>query len=177
MKFVYIIRKRMPSCEQLHAHWTLASPSSLITNAGFGCFRLTVPPLSSHGKDWPGPGAQRWEGRTEVKASCGHAKQRLRHALWLEIKTGLATAERSLKGRSRQKVLIREDRIKHWARQTSSSRWTRASRKPFFSVVICSGKRSDSRWGLLTQSENRSERMLAFLLINEEDAVRRPHNS
>lgn len=91
MKFVYIIRKRMPSCEQLHAHWTLASRSSLITNAGLRCFRLTVPPLSSHSKDWPGPGAQTWEERTEAKASCGHAKQRLRHALWLEIKTGLAT--------------------------------------------------------------------------------------
>lgn len=155
----------------------VVSLSLLIMNAGFGYFRLTVPPLSSHGKDWPCPGAQTWKGGSEAKASFGHAKQRLRHALWLEIKTELATAERSLKGRSRQKVLIREVRIQYWVRQTYSSRWIWASQKPFFSVVICSEKRSDSRWGLLTQSENRSERMLCFLLINEEDAVWQPHTS
>lgn len=114
MKFVSIIRKCTLSCEQLHAHWTLSSLSSLIMDSGFGYFRLTVPPLSSHGKDWLGPGAQTWKGRTEAQASCGHAKQRLRHAPWLEIKPQLAAAERSLKGRSRQKVLTQAARIQHW---------------------------------------------------------------
>lgn len=103
----------MSSCEQLHARWTLGCLSSLIMNSGFGYFGLTMPPLSSHCKDWPDPGVQKWKVQTEREASCVYAKQRLRRVLFLEAKTGSDTVERSHRLRSRQKVLIQVARVQY----------------------------------------------------------------